>query len=113
MNDFKFEPVYHVKKYFEEYILNYVFELNNTDNRNTITKELQDLGDKLINNIPEGTVSNIKVICDETNNTNDIIESNELHVDVVFTYDNNTVSNMCLILSPQGVSFNEKDSTNR
>ena len=71
-----------IHKRFENYLDYKVFQLNTAALRNNIQSDLQAQLELIKSANPQGITAG-KVICDETNNTPDIIDSNQLIVDVV------------------------------
>ena len=70
-----------IHKMFYKYLDHKVFKLNTTILRSQITSDLQDKLNMIIRQNPQGLI-NGKVICDDTNNTQDIIDQNFLIVDL-------------------------------
>ena len=70
-----------IHKMFYKYLDHKVFKLNTTTLRSQITSDLQDKLNMIIRQNPQGLI-NGKVICDDTNNTPDIIDQNFLIVDL-------------------------------
>jgi len=68
-------------KMFYKYLDHKVFKLNTTILRAQITSDLQDKLNAIIRQNPPGLI-NGKVICDDTNNTPEIIDQNYLIVDL-------------------------------
>jgi len=71
-----------IHKRFSIYLDNKVFQLNTAALRANIQSELQAQIDGIISAIPAGLVAG-RVICDSTNNSQQIIDTNQLIVDVV------------------------------
>lgn len=71
-----------IHKRFANYLDNKVFQLNTPILRSNIQAELQAKIDAIQSANPAG-ITDGTVICDETNNTPDIIDTNQLIVDVV------------------------------
>ena len=70
-----------IHKMFYKYLDHKVFKLNTTTLRSQITSDLQDKLNMIIRQNPQGLI-NGKVICDDTNNTPEIIDQNFLIVDL-------------------------------
>jgi phage tail sheath protein FI len=70
-----------IHKSFYKYLDHKVFRLNTTNLRAQITSDLQGRLNVIKRGNPQGLVDG-KVICDDTNNTPDIVEQNFLIVDV-------------------------------
>ena len=70
-----------IHKMFYHYLDRKVFQLNTTNLRTNIQSDLQAQLDAIINSNPAGLYSGT-AICDDTNNTPDVIDRNELHVDL-------------------------------
>ena len=70
-----------IHKMFYKYLDHKVFKLNTTILRSQITSDLQDKLNMIIRQNPQGLI-NGKVICDDTNNTPEIIDQNFLIVDL-------------------------------
>lgn len=71
-----------IHKRFANYLDFKVFQLNTAALRNNIQTDLQSQLDLIKSSNPQGITAG-KVICDSTNNTPDIIDTNQLIVDVV------------------------------
>jgi hypothetical protein len=71
-----------IHKVFEKFLDSRVFNLNTPDLRANITSTLQSKLDGIKSANPSGLTQGI-VVCDGTNNTPDIIDTNQLIVDVV------------------------------
>lgn len=70
-----------IHKMFYHYLDRKVFQLNTTNLRTNIQSDLQAQLDAIMNHNPAGLYSGT-AICDDTNNTPDVIDRNELHVDL-------------------------------
>lgn len=70
-----------IHKMFYHYLDRKVFQLNTTNLRTNIQSDLQAQLDAIMNANPAGLYSGT-AICDDTNNTPDVIDRNELHVDL-------------------------------
>lgn len=70
-----------IHKMFYHYLDRKVFQLNTTNLRTNIQSDLQAQLDAIMNSNPAGLYSGT-AICDDTNNTPDVIDRNELHVDL-------------------------------
>lgn len=70
-----------IHKMFYHYLDRKVFQLNTTNLRTNIQSDLQAQLDAIMNTNPAGLYSGT-AICDDTNNTPDVIDRNELHVDL-------------------------------
>lgn len=70
-----------IHKMFYHYLDRKVFQLNTTNLRTNIQSDLQAQLDAIMNSNPAGLYSGT-AICDDTNNTSDVIDRNELHVDL-------------------------------
>ena len=70
-----------IHKMFYKYLDHKVFKLNTTILRAQITSDLQDKLNQIIRQNPPGLI-NGKVICDDTNNTPELIDQNFLIVDL-------------------------------
>ena len=70
-----------IHKMFYKYLDHKVFKLNTTTLRSQITSDLQDKLNMIIRQNPQGLI-NGTVICDDTNNTPEIIDQNYLIVDL-------------------------------
>ena len=70
-----------IHKMFYHYLDRKVFQLNTTNLRTNIQSDLQAQLDAIMNTNPAGLYSGT-AICDDTNNTSDVIDRNELHVDL-------------------------------
>lgn len=70
-----------IHKMFYHYLDRKVFQLNTTNLRTNIQSDLQAQLDAIMNANPSGLYSGT-AICDDTNNTADVIDRNELHVDL-------------------------------
>ena len=70
-----------IHKMFYKYLDHKVFKLNTTVLRSQITSDLQDKLNMIIRQNPQGLIDG-KVICDDTNNTPEIIDQNYLIVDL-------------------------------
>ena len=71
-----------IHKRFENYLDFKVFQLNTAALRNNIQSDLQAQLELIKSSNPQGITAG-RVVCDETNNTPDIIDTNQLIVDVV------------------------------
>lgn len=70
-----------IHKMFYHYLDRKVFQLNTTNLRTNIQSDLQAQLDAIMNTNPAGLYAGT-AICDDTNNTPDVIDRNELHVDL-------------------------------
>lgn len=70
-----------IHKRFYHYLDKKVFQLNTTNLRSDITSDLQAQLDIITNSNPAGLYSGV-VICNDSNNTPDVIDRNELYVDL-------------------------------
>ena len=70
-----------IHKMFYHYLDRKVFQLNTTNLRTNIQSDLQAQLDAIMNSNPAGLYSGT-AICDDTNNTPEVIDRNELHVDL-------------------------------
>lgn len=70
-----------IHKMFYHYLDRKVFQLNTTNLRTNIQSDLQAQLDAIMNTNPAGLYSGT-AICDDTNNTSDVIDRNELNVDL-------------------------------
>ena len=71
-----------IHKRFENYLDQKVFQLNTAALRNNIQSDLQAQLELIKAANPQGITAG-QVVCDETNNTPDIIDTNQLIVDVI------------------------------
>ena len=71
--------IIYIRDYIKATLLPYQFEINDNITRTCISSEISDFLQDLVN---RRAISDFVVFCNETNNSPDVIDRNELYVDV-------------------------------